>query len=149
MQLQSVYSSGSPPFIVTATPQEYRLIQDAGFRWHGDAHPEFFDKCEACQMKIPFLTFWTDSKEKAARLFSHADSKTKAALITTVSSMAESRALAPTTALDVPAPPGLTYMPFQLAGVEYMLKRFVPQTFTTKGGVAPSLGGVLLADEMG
>jgi SWI/SNF-related matrix-associated actin-dependent regulator 1 of chromatin subfamily A len=79
--------------------------------------------------------WWTVDSAIAARLSEYADAETHEAIqaVQEAKKDAQNASVAVTSVLHVPAPPGLAYRPFQLAGIEFMASR--PAT--------------LLADEMG
>lgn len=100
--------------------------------------------------------WWARDEDIARRLAQYATGS--AALRLNKLSAPESRTLADSMAPDappgfeIPAPAGLEYLPYQRAGIFYMLRRFgdlQPAQAAEKGGSTPSRGGVLLADEMG
>ena len=90
------------------TFHEKQVPKEAGFRWNPD------EKC-----------WWTDDINKAALLHAIADDAAKSELEAVrghqEASFEASRATDAT--LDIPAPEGLSYMPFQRAGVAYALGR--------------------------
>lgn len=113
--------------ILTHADNEFRALcsfiekdipKAAGFRWN------------------PARKVWyTGDAERARRLQDYADSAARHALAGTEA--ARSEAIAASKAadadIDIPAPPGLNYLPYQRAGIAYALKR----------------RAVLIADEMG
>lgn len=113
-----------------ATKEERFPLKDAGFWFHGATASCNYDGCRACAAGVEW-TWWTHKAEVAARLLDVCDDEAKAALTGHVEAVASSRAS--TADIDVPVPDGLTYMPFQLAGVQYASQR----------------KNVLIADEMG
>ena len=112
--------------------------KDAGFSWDGQA------KCWA-----------TASHDIAARLLAHATPEARLAIGKAMAGLQAVRAMStaavPTEDIKVPAPEGCTYMPFQLAGIQFIAQRFGLLASSREGGAttAPSIAGVLLADEMG
>lgn len=100
---------------------------------------------------------WQTSKpEAAARLAAYADEPTREMLkdfigkANEVATEAHEKAKADiklsraTDAdIEIPAPEGLAYLPYQKAGIAYAVCDLV------KGGASPSRPGVLIADEMG
>ena len=93
-------------FEAVGSYEERAIPKQAGFRWDP-------------ARKI----WWTDQKEKAARLLEYADAEV-AALISAVAeqqkqSVEASRAT--DAAIDIPRPDGLEYMPFQKAGIVYCI----------------------------
>ena len=109
----------------------------AKFIWQGDYHTKDLPKAAGFRWNPTAKHWHTPDPLKAARLLDYADPAAKALLSAVESNqdsaIAESRAAAPIAPVNVPAPAGLTYMPFQLAGIAYAVAR--PNT--------------LIADEMG
>jgi len=101
-------------FVFSCSFEDRDKPKSAGFRW---------DPAKK--------RWWTDDPARAARLRGYADESAAPALSAVIENLAASRA----TDADVPlpAPDGLTYLPFQRAGIAYALGR--PST--------------LIADEMG
>jgi SWI/SNF-related matrix-associated actin-dependent regulator 1 of chromatin subfamily A len=104
-------------------------LKAAGFVFHGTECKR--KPCPACAAAV-FKKWWTDSAVVAARLPELLDPGARAALEAHREVIETSHAQ--DAELDIPAPPGLDYLPFQRAGIRYILD-------------AP--GGVLLGDEMG
>ena len=79
--------------------------------------------------------WWTDDPEKAAKLIEYADDETREALagIAAEKEAALEQSKATDADIEIPAPDGLAYLPFQKAGIAYALKR----------------DGTLIADSMG
>lgn len=94
--------------------------KEAGFRWNPDKKQ-----------------WWTDKRENALKLVAIAEPSTKieleTALVEAQTSLDFSRAKSSN--LEIPVPEGLAYLPFQKAGIEYMLQRQ-----NTLLGDAPGLG---------
>lgn len=69
--------------------------------------------------------WWTDDAEKAAKLIEYADDEMRAELASIAAekeaSLEQSKAV--DADIEIPAPDGLAYMPFQKAGIAYALKR--------------------------
>ncbi len=70
---------------------------------------------------VPPKSWWTMDVSKAALLIEHAADDARPELEAHVKS--HELSFAASADIDVPAPEGLTYMPFQLAGVQYALGR--------------------------
>jgi len=126
--------ASGPVFVAVADYSEKDTPKSAGFWWHGS--PCRRAACAACAAGVK-KSWWTADAAKAARLSSAADAAAKAALATHTAAVAASRATAPIAAdaapIEIPVPVGLTYLPYQLAGIQY----------------AASRCGTLIADEMG
>jgi SWI/SNF-related matrix-associated actin-dependent regulator 1 of chromatin subfamily A len=118
--MELTYRDSDKMFVFAGTTYADRDIpRDAGFKWHPDRR------------------FWyTLDAEIAAELREYADEATQEALATALASaseVADERAAAEdakiasskATSSDIviPAPAGLSYMPFQKAGIEYALSR--------------------------
>jgi len=69
--------------------------------------------------------WWTDQPEKAARLIQYANEETKAnhTAIEEQKAAAREQSRATDAAIDIPAPTGLTYLPYQKAGIAYAINR--------------------------
>lgn len=107
------------------------IPKNAGFWWHGGGKWCDDGKCIACSHGLPLNKWWTHKPECAARLAHDADEKAKALLDGHVKTVEASKAT--DADIDVPAPDGLEYRPFQRGGIAYAIER--PNT--------------LIADEMG
>jgi SWI/SNF-related matrix-associated actin-dependent regulator 1 of chromatin subfamily A len=104
---------------VALSDYEERLVpKAAGFRWDATAR-----------------RWWTDDPERAVRLIQYASEETAAGIRAAIRAVDDSvdASAASDAEIDVPAPDGLEYMPFQRAGIAYAQAR--PAT--------------LIADEMG
>lgn len=114
--MQVTLSAGK--FIARSTFAEKDVVKAAGFRWDPSAK-----------------TWWTDSAERAAKLIAHADAAAREAIAAHVNAKAASVAASRAADADIsiPVPAGLSYLPYQKAGVAYALGK----------------PGVLIADEMG
>jgi len=98
---------------------EERLVpKQAGFRWDPQAK-----------------TWWTDDQKKAGRLAEYSDDDVRERLEAAAREHAETLAASRATDadVDIPAPAGLEYLPFQRAGIAFAAKR----------------AGTLIGDEMG
>ena len=113
-------------------PYEDRKVpKDAGFWWHGGGKWCDDGKCIACQHGLPLKRWWTEKSEIAARLANDADEKALALLDGHIKTVEASKAS--DADIDVPAPEGYEYRPFQRGGIAYAMAR--PNT--------------LIGDEMG
>lgn len=93
-------------FEAVSSYEERAIPKRAGFRWDP-------------ARKI----WWTDQKDKAARLIEYADAEV-AALISAVAEQQKQSveaSHATDAAIDIPRPDGLEYMPFQKAGIAYCI----------------------------
>ena len=102
------------------------LVQE-GKRWEAiSAYGEWEAKEAGFRWDPSKRRWWTDSKDKAARLATFAVSpQLQAELETHADAQAEEANAARATDADIaiPAPDGLEYMPFQRAGIAYALNR--------------------------
>jgi SWI/SNF-related matrix-associated actin-dependent regulator 1 of chromatin subfamily A len=101
-------------YVAQSTFDERAIPKTAGFRWDPASRE-----------------WWTSDDARAARLVQYADHATRARLAARAESRVASRAT--DAAIEIPAPEGLDYLPYQRAGIAYALAR--PAT--------------ILADEMG
>jgi SWI/SNF-related matrix-associated actin-dependent regulator 1 of chromatin subfamily A len=115
-------------FVAKTTYAEKNAPYSAGFLWHGKQCAT--KKCRACYAGVGQV-WWTAAVEAAARLYKYADASAKTLLEAHISTVAASKAV--DAKIDVPAPEGLAYLPYQKAYVKY----------------AKSRKGILLGDEMG
>lgn len=119
-------------YIAISKYEDRNVLRKAGFLFHPglDECKAGPATCIACQSQIK-RAWWTRRSEVAVRLIDYADDKAKAALETHVNAVKDSRALSAD--IEIPTPKGLSFMPYQRAGIKYMLER----------------SAVLLGDEMG
>lgn len=109
---------GEKSWVARSTYDEREIPKQAGFRWNP-------------AQKI----WWTDDPAKAAKIGQYADEKAATAINEAVAkkNAAIEASKATDAAVDIPAPDGIAYLPFQRAGIAYASQR--PAT--------------LIADEMG
>ena len=135
-------------YAAVSTFAEKDLLKAAGFRFHGrDCSSGRWGKCKACPSNVPVNAWWTDDAAKVGELVRLHGSATgqklpleiaDPALLARASkgATAKTEALeashAVDAAIDVPAPAGLAYLPYQLGGIAYMASKF---------GVATGNGG--------
>lgn len=131
-----VITSRDGIFVAIATMEEIGAVREAGFSWH----PGHYQQPEGCQLgpskcygcKVGLKrAWWTRRPEAAARLSAYADAEAKQALAEHLRAVEMSRAT--DSDIEIPAPRGLEYLPYQRAGIAYMAKR----------------EGTLLGDEQG
>jgi SWI/SNF-related matrix-associated actin-dependent regulator 1 of chromatin subfamily A len=121
-------------FVSTFGYENKHIPKQAGFWFHGArsrCQQPGSKPCGACKADLGLNVWWTPFPEKAALVLDHCDDAAKTALKDHLSTVAASRAA--DADIEVPAPSGLEYLPYQLAGIAYALTR----------------KGVLFADEMG
>jgi SWI/SNF-related matrix-associated actin-dependent regulator of chromatin subfamily A-like protein 1 len=103
-ELYSWLKFGDTLYIAVSSYEEKDQVKQAGFRWQPD-----------------FKLWWTNDINRAAKLSEYADPSCKdeldAVRKTNFQSLQDSRA--PNADFKVPCPEGLTYRPYQLAGIKY------------------------------
>jgi SWI/SNF-related matrix-associated actin-dependent regulator 1 of chromatin subfamily A len=122
-------------FVLETTYAEAPAARAANFRWHkADC-----TRCAACVAGVPHRVWWTRKASDAATLAGFADDATRATL---TAALGVAHALdvaaihassAQSSVTDFPAPAGSAYLPYQKAGIAYLLGR----------------ANTLLADEQG
>jgi SWI/SNF-related matrix-associated actin-dependent regulator 1 of chromatin subfamily A len=112
-----------------------RLTFDAGrYVWIGSPDMRAFPRAAAFTYDAATQTWWTREPRQAATLRRFADALALEALGLVTESVEEVQASRATDAdIEVPCPPGLSFYPYQKAGIAYALRR----------------SGTLIADEMG
>jgi SWI/SNF-related matrix-associated actin-dependent regulator 1 of chromatin subfamily A len=116
-------------FVFTGSYDDKDTPKQAGFWWHSGTACD--PECLPCKAGVGKV-WYSLRKEVAHRLAEYADEATAAVLTEVVANIQASRALN-NTSIEIPAPEGLSYLPFQKAGIAYATAR--PST--------------LIADEMG
>lgn len=98
----------SDRWVAESSFEERAVPKAAGFRWDAGAK-----------------RWWTDRPERAARLLAYADGDVAAELRGFLESakLSAVASRAVDAAVEVPAPAGMSYLPFQRAGVAYMMAR--------------------------
>lgn len=126
-------------FVAQSSFTEKDIVKAAGFRWHGY---ECKSNCPACKKGLEHKIWWTDDAEKAAKLIEYADESTKQRLEKIAKQLDETLIASRATDLniEIPAPDGLAYMPFQKAGIAFASSR--PSTLI---GDEPGLGKTIQA----
>lgn len=128
--MKLTYTNGI--FVAESSYAEKGIPKAAGFWWHGGGSWCNQGKCKACKAGFSGRKMWWSFKaEAAAHLIEYADTAAAAELTETVEALVSSRSI--DSDLDIPAPKGLSYYPFQKAGIAY----------------AASREGTLCGDEMG
>ena len=111
-------------FVAESNYAEKDAVKAAGFWWHGQpCRPG----CKACAAGVPYKVWWTPKVENAALLATYADETAKAALAGHVAKVEASRAAAPKLDADeikrtMPSPPDLSYLPYQMAGILWLMR---------------------------
>ena len=98
---------GVPLYLLTSNYSEREAAKAVGFWWNPDAR-----------------RWYTTDPEKAARLLPCATADCAAQISNIVTARVQTAQLSSATdaAIDVPAPDGLAYLPFQKAGIAFILK---------------------------
>jgi SWI/SNF-related matrix-associated actin-dependent regulator 1 of chromatin subfamily A len=111
-------------FVAESNYAEKDAVKRAGWWWHGVDRDTGRCRpgCKACAAGLPYKVWWTPKVENAALLSTYADEEAKAALAGHVAEVEASRAMnvASDATFTVPAPEGLAYRPFQVAGIKWM-----------------------------
>ena len=114
--MKLIYTNGV--FVAESSYEEKDIPKAAGFWWHGGGSWCAQGKCKACNAGFRGQkVWWTFKKESAAHLIEYADAAATAELTTTAEALVASRAV--DSDLDIPVPAGLSYYPFQKAGIAY------------------------------
>lgn len=118
-------------YVALSEYHERHIPKSAGFLWHGGS---CWSRCAACDAGVGRV-WWTKKIENAAKIKQYASAALKAELEAFLKQREESVAMSKATdaEIQIPAPPGLNYYPFQRVGIGYSMERM----------------GVLIADEMG
>ena len=117
-------------FVLDSSYEERATAKAAGFWWHPGRGKCDRRRCQACAAGVG-ASWWTRDVATAARLVEHADDEARAALGAVAARVEASRAA--DADVEIPAPEGQAYLPFQKAGIAYSMQR----------------SRTLLADEMG
>ncbi len=105
-------------FVADSTFAEKDTVKAAGFWWHGGGcRPG----CQGCAAKLPLKVWWTPKQPSAARLLEYCDEAAKQALAGHVAKVEASKAT--DADVEIPAPAGLSYLPYQRAGIAYASQR--------------------------
>jgi SWI/SNF-related matrix-associated actin-dependent regulator 1 of chromatin subfamily A len=110
-------------------------LKAAGFEFHGDPLECKRQGCRACRAGGVYKKWWSDSAEVVRKINSAVIDPAAANALAEHDEVVEASS-AEDAPIDVPAPPGLEYYPFQLAGIAYIQR-------------APAPRRVLLGDDMG
>lgn len=128
-------SDSKKAWYVVSDYEDKDTVKAAGFWWHPKNcnGRDYRNKpCKACKANVPGKSWWTPDRFKAARLAEYsADDDTRDSLADHVKSVKDSRAV--DASVDIPAPDGLEYLPYQKAGIAYAMAK----------------GSCLIGDEMG
>jgi SWI/SNF-related matrix-associated actin-dependent regulator 1 of chromatin subfamily A len=100
-------------------PEEKAAIKKANFTLHDPSTCVPDDYCRACRAHVG-VRYWSDKIESAARLRSYCNKLALTVMREHLSKLAKSRAT--TSDIVIPSPQGLSYLPYQRAGIAYMLE---------------------------
>ena len=107
-------------FVADSLPEDKAPLTRAGFLMHEPTLCEDKARCKACRAKIG-RRYWTSRVEDATRLRSHCNNVALKIMRDHLHKLEKSRAVDAN--IDVPAPPGLEYLPYQKAGISYAIQR--------------------------
>jgi len=100
------------------TQPERSALKKAGFKLHEPSICSSERHCKACRARIG-ARYWANNVESATRMQRFCNKLALDALKSHLDKLAKSRAV--TSDLIVPSPPGLSYLPYQRAGIAYHL----------------------------
>jgi SWI/SNF-related matrix-associated actin-dependent regulator 1 of chromatin subfamily A len=124
-------------FVADASPSEHGKLKRAGFEPHEPTLCEDASRCKACRAKIG-RRYWSNRVEAATRLRSFCTEKALQVMKDHLRKLASSRSVS--SDIQVPAPPGLQYLPYQKAGIAY-----TSQHRDTLVGDEPGLGKTIIS----
>lgn len=107
-------------FVADSQPEDRTKLERAGFEMHEPSLCEEPLKCKACRANIG-RRYWSPRVEDATRVRSCCNQRALTVMKEHLERLAKSRAVDAN--IDVPAPPGLQYKPYQKAGISYALQR--------------------------
>jgi SNF2 family DNA or RNA helicase len=107
-------------FVADHAPSDEILLKRAGFEAHEPTTCDSPVRCRACRAKIG-RRFWSSRVEDATKLKSYCLPPALEAMSQHLRKLTESRAT--DAKIVVPAPPGLSYRPYQRACVAYAVQR--------------------------
>ena len=124
-------------FVADNLPSDEPTLRRGGFAMHEPTLCEDPSRCKACRAKIG-RRYWSTRVEDATRLRRYCNARALGIMKEHLSRLEKSRAV--NSSIIVPAPPGLTYLPYQKAGIAYAL-----QHKDTLNGDQPGLGKTIQA----
>jgi len=115
------------------------------FVWLGGFETRNIPKGAGMRWNPKIKEWWTDNINIAVKLMSSADENAIGAINKTIEGKKRVivDSMASESSAKIPCPEGLSYLPYQVAGINYALNIY------SKGGLNPSCSGVLFGDEMG
>ena len=97
-------------------------LKGAGFHFHwGVGNDKCWKKCQGCKAFLPDFCYFTHDTRAAGRFMAHLSPDARQAVEGVKKAVEESQA--ESADIQVPAPAGLVYRPYQLAGVKWCLER--------------------------
>lgn len=108
-------------FVFECEFEERHIPKEAGFIWHPT--PCYKKTCQACANGVR-KNWWTAYEEHAVKLIEYADEETKKFLSKwkAVRDKTKEASLAKSADIEIPAPDGLNYYPFQKAGIKFLVE---------------------------
>lgn len=107
-------------FVADSKQEDFTALKRGGFEQHEPTLCEDKSRCKACRANIG-RRFWTSRVEDATRLRKFCNPRALSVMKEHLARLAKSRAL--DAQIEIPAPPGLEYLPYQKAGIAYCLQR--------------------------
>ena len=105
-------------FVVDRPESMVNVLKKAGFELHEPSLCKPENKCRACRAKIG-NRYWSSRVTAATRMRPYCNQVALKVMSTHLDKLAKSRAV--TSDILIPTPPGLTFLPYQRAGVAFML----------------------------
>jgi len=124
-------------FVADNLPTDEPSLRRAGFVLHEPTLCEDPARCKACNAKIG-RRYWSNRVEDATRLKASCNERALSVMKTHLARLAASRAI--DSNIKIPAPTGLSYLPYQKAGIAYCLQRK-----DTLVGDEPGLGKTIIS----
>ena len=107
-------------FVADHEPGDVRLLKKAGFELHEPTMCDNPTKCRACRARIG-RRYYSGRVEHATRLKRFCNPRALEVMRNHLAKLATSRAV--DSSIVIPAPAGLSYLPFQKAGIAYAIQR--------------------------
>ena len=105
-------------FVVDRPESMVSVLKKAGFELHEPSLCKPENKCRACRAKIG-NRYWSSRVTAATRMRPYCNQVALKVMGNHLDKLAKSRAV--TSDIVIPTPPGLTFLPYQRAGVAFML----------------------------
>jgi SWI/SNF-related matrix-associated actin-dependent regulator 1 of chromatin subfamily A len=107
-------------FVADHKPEDLRLLKKAGFELHEPTTCNDPTRCRACRARIG-RRYYSARVEHATRLKRFCNPRALEVMRNHLAKLATSRAI--DSNIVIPAPAGLSYLPFQKAGIAYAIQR--------------------------